>query len=585
MRETGFTDRQWLVQRDGQFLQVTELLYRVLEQLDGARGLDEIAAGLTASTDWMVTADNVRQILRSKLIPMGLIAAGDDAIRSSAAVAARHRARSPLAVNMRVKTIGPRVIDPVTRVLQHLYAPPVLIPLLVLIAVAHVWLYIFHGVGAGLQEALYTPGLLLLALVILLLSGVVHEFGHASALRYGGGKVRGMGVGFYLIYPAFYTDTTDSYRLGRWAKVRTDLGGFYFHLLFAVGMMLLAVVTGWEFLLLIALFINVEFVRQMLPFFRLDGYWVLADLTGIPDFFSQIGPFLRSVLPVPGWKGTRLPRLKPWVRAVFVAYIALTLPVLAVLVYLMMTRMPRFAVTTWGALLRQGGNLSEALLSGDAAGIALVAAQILMLGLSLFAIAFLFYSLFQAPVRAVWAWSGPSAPRRAVGALSGVAAIAVLAYLWAPELPFPGASPPAGTRSFAPSGRAHVQARVSYPQSPPVGGNHAPIWQNCGFYRAPIADENAVHSLEHGAVWIAFRSDLPDDQANALRHIADRSSHVLVSPYPGLPAPLVASAWGRQLRLDSPDDPRLLQFVRAFRLGSQAPERGGPCAGGTGEPE
>ncbi|MBA3445542.1 MAG: hypothetical protein H0T58_11920, partial [Gemmatimonadales bacterium] len=85
-----------------------------------------------------------------------------------------------------------------------------------------------------------------------------HEFGHASALRYGGGRVRGMGAGFYLIYPAFFTDVTDSYRLGRWARVRTDLGGFYFHLTFALGLIGLYWVTGQEFLLVVVLLINLD---------------------------------------------------------------------------------------------------------------------------------------------------------------------------------------------------------------------------------------------------------------------------------------------------------------------------------------
>ena len=114
-----------------------------------------------------------------------------------------------------------------------------------------------------------------------------------------------------------YTDTTDGYRLGRWGRVRTDLGGFYFHLIFAVGVMGLYWLTGREYLLVAVLGINLDILRQCLPFVRFDGYWALADLTGIPDFFSQMGAFLRSVLPLPAWKGSKLPRLKPWVKAVF----------------------------------------------------------------------------------------------------------------------------------------------------------------------------------------------------------------------------------------------------------------------------
>ena len=91
--------------------------------------------------------------------------------------------------------------------------------------------------------------------------------------------------------------------------------------------------------------------------------------------------------------------------------------------------------------------------------------------------------------------------------------------------------------------------------------------------------------MEHGAVWITYRPDLPTDQVDRLRQLAHREQYVIVSPYLGLPAPVVASAWARQLRLDSAIDPRLTQFVRAFALGDQAPERGGPCTGGTGSPQ
>lgn len=123
--------------------------------------------------------------------------------------------------------------------LQYLFALPLLVPILVLVAIAHGWLYIVHGVAHSFLEVLYTPGLLVAVFAILLFSGLFHEFGHASALRYGGGKGRGMGAGIYLIYPVFYTDVTDSYRLGRWARVRVGLGGIYFNLIFALGVLAL----------------------------------------------------------------------------------------------------------------------------------------------------------------------------------------------------------------------------------------------------------------------------------------------------------------------------------------------------------
>ena len=195
------------------------------------------------------------------------------------------------------------------------------------------------------------------------------------------------------------------------------------------------------------------------------------------------------------------------------------------------------------------------------------------------------YSMSRMPIRALWNWSRPTPLRRIAGASVSLGVIALLGFLWAPDLLLVSRPVPVGVQSFEITERSHVQTPVSYAQAPAVGGNHAPIWQNCGFYDTPIANENAVHSLEHGAVWIIYRSDLPEAQIKRLRQLAHRQTYILVSSLPDLPAPLVASAWGHQLHLASIEDPRLDQFVRAFRLGRQAPERGGPCTGGIGTPK
>ena len=133
-----------------------------------------------------------------------------------------------------------------------------------------------------------------------------------------------------------------------------------------------------------------------------------------------------------------------------------------------------------------------------------------------------------------------------------------------------------GVETFTNLGRGHVTTPVSYPQDPPVGGDHSPQLQPCGAYRQPVPNERAVHSMEHGAVWVTYRPDLPAADANRLNDLA-KQTYVLVSPYPGLPAPVVASAWGVQLRLDSTTDPRLERFVATYRQGPQTPEPGAPC--------
>ena len=578
MPETGFTDRQWLVQRDGRFIQLTELLYRIAEHANGDRTLEEIAARVTDATVWVVTAADVRQLLRTKLIPSGLVAATNRRVVSSVRAASPADAPSPLAMNLRVPLLGRRAIDPIAARLQVFFAPPVLVPVLVVLAVAHGWLYLGHGAADSIGAALYTPGALLGALAIMLVSGVFHELGHASALRYGGGQAREIGAGFYLFLPALYSDVTDCYRLGRWARVRTDLGGVYFHLIFALGLMGLYWVSGRELWLFVALMIDLEVLRQFFPFVRLDGYWVLADLTGIPDFFSQMGPFVRSVLPIPGSNGSKLPNLRPWVKAAFASYIILTIPILSFIFLLTIAGVPALVAVAWDALAHQAAEFASTWNDGEVLAMSALVTQMLLLALPVFGTAYFFYSVGRTLTAMVWKWSRPTPGRRLAAALSTGGAIALLGFLWIPELP------PTGVERFAIRGRTHTSTPVAYPQTPPVGGPHAPQFQDCGFYDAPIVTENAVHSLERGAVWITYRPDLPPGELDALRRLARRERLVLVSPYPELPVPVVASAWGRQLRLDSADDSRLGRFVRIFQNGLQAPERGRKCTGGTGTP-
>jgi len=127
----------------------------------------------------------------------------------------------------------------------------------------------------------------------------------------------------------------------------------------------------------------------------------------------------------------------------------------------------------------------------------------------------------------------------------------------------------------------HDAGPISYVESPPMGGAHNVVWQNCGIYEAPIHNEHAVHSMEHGAVWITYRPDLPADQVARLRALAS-DDYLLLSPYPGLAQPVVASSWNRQLTFDSADHPGLPAFIGRFKNNPETtPEFGALCASGT----
>ena len=142
----------------------------------------------------------------------------------------------------------------------------------------------------------------------------------------------------------------------------------------------------------------------------------------------------------------------------------------------------------------------------------------------------------------------------------------------------------------------HVPGPVRYSVTPPVGGDHNAEWMNCGIYDQPVPAERAVHNLEHGAIWITYQPSLPQSEVSQLRAFVERQSvispagagasrYMDLTPYPGLPSPIVASSWGFQLKASSPADPRLQQFVNKFRASpAYTPEYGGPCTGGAGAP-
>ena len=169
---------------------------------------------------------------------------------------------------------------------------------------------------------------------------------------------------------------------------------------------------------------------------------------------------------------------------------------------------------------------------------------------------------------------------RVLGFLASLALVGVAIVLGSQQQP---ATIP-GVVSFANLPRDHTTQPVIYPRIPPAGGAHRPVWQNCGRYDEPIDDAYAVHSLEHGAVWITYRPNLPADELAQLRDLLHGQAYTLLSPYPHLPAPVVASAWGAQLQVESAADPRLPWFVTQYRQGSQTPEPGAQCSGGVGVP-
>ncbi|MFI1762950.1 DUF3105 domain-containing protein [Streptomyces sp. NPDC020800] len=130
--------------------------------------------------------------------------------------------------------------------------------------------------------------------------------------------------------------------------------------------------------------------------------------------------------------------------------------------------------------------------------------------------------------------------------------------------------------------RTHVTTRVSYPMHPPVGGNHNPVWLNCNgdVYTEPVQDENAVHALEHGAVWVTYTGKAAKADIDALAAKVKKTPYSLMSPYENQAAPLILSAWGHQVAVKSASDPEVNKFFATYVQGQQTPEPGASCTGG-----
>src|SRR3954463_4964211 len=370
---SGYVTPPQLVRRaDGQVLQVTPVLYAVLEAVDGDRSVDQIARLVSATTDRELHPDDIEMLVEEKLRPLGLVL-GRDGTHPPL-----QRANPLLALRARFVVSKPEVTRRVTAPFAVLFNPVLVALTTVAFAVVSYWVLFQKGLASAAYQAFHQPGLLLAVFAITVVSAGFHEFGHAAALRRGGGTPGAMGAGLYLIYPAFYTDVTDSYRLGRGARIRTDLGGLYFNALVALAMFGGWVAAGWDGLLLVIAAQILQMVRQLPPLVRFDGYHLLADVTGVPDLFHRIGPTLRSFLPR-RWRSPQARALRPWVRVLVTSWVVLVVPILLASAVVSVVALPRIIATTAHSVDVQASLLSARAHAGDATGAAVKALAILAL--------------------------------------------------------------------------------------------------------------------------------------------------------------------------------------------------------------
>ncbi len=356
---SGLRQTPYLVRRcDGQVVQLSALLYDLLG-LMRARDPVAIADAAASELEVEVTPEQVADIADARLAPLGLVAFRDGSI------APMERRNALLMLRYRVGVVPARAVNALSVILAPLFAPVLVTAAAAALVACDVWLFSTGSATEGVTAVIQTPQLILALFGVTVLSLAIHECGHAAACRFGGARPGRIGVGIYLVWPVFYTDVTDSYRLSRAGRLRTDLGGIYFNGLITLTAAGLYLLTGYKPLLLVVVSQQILMVEQFVPWIRLDGYHVVSDLIGVSDLFARIRPVIVSLRrrrqPDP-----RVTELKPWARRVVTGWVFVSVTALVGMLGYAFAHAAQFISEAWRALALQIDTVSAGVQHGQA---------------------------------------------------------------------------------------------------------------------------------------------------------------------------------------------------------------------------
>ena len=430
-KDSGYSQPPSLVRRpDGQIIQMSPLLYRVTCRIDGSRDPAAIAKLVSEDLGRTLSAEQVRHLVTAKLLPLGVVA-------DEAAPPTPPTANPLLALRARGTLLPERAANAAGALLRPLFHGPVVVAVVGCVLAVDYWLFAVHGLGGGIQQVLHDPVDLLVVLGLTVVSAAFHECGHATGCRYGGARPGVVGVGIYLIWPSFFTNVTDSYRLSRAGRLRTDLGGLYFNLIFMLALAGLYAATSAEVLLLVIAITHLEMLEQLLPFVRFDGYFILSDLVGVPDLFARVVPLLRSVVSR-GPKDPRVTGLRRHARIMVTGWVLCVLPLLSAGLGYLVLHLPAINRDLWRAGSWQAHLMSTAVIAHSYAMAVIDALGFALLALSFAGSLYITIGLARRLATAGLRWSAGHHGRRLLLAVASVACLMGLASLWTVQGQFRG---------------------------------------------------------------------------------------------------------------------------------------------------
>jgi putative peptide zinc metalloprotease protein len=394
---SGLTHSTALVRRsDGQVVQVSELLNLILATAETATPTSELARAVSDEYGRELTPDGLAHLIDTKLAPLGLIEDAAETPRSTDLPTA-----DPLlALRLRGTILPEAAVARVSAWLAHLYHPPLVVVALAAFVAVDVALFLTGDALAALEQVLVTPVLLLGLFGLLTLGALIHELGHAAACAYGGGRPGVIGFGIYLVFPAFFTNVTDSYRLGRAGRLRTDLGGLYFNVLCVIAAGVGYLLSGNGLLLLVVIVMQLQMLQQLPPTIRLDGYFILADLAGVPDLFARVRPVFRSLHPGRA-PDPRVAELRPAARRIVTAWVLVVIPLLVAALLWTLWMLPVILTRTADAMAMHAANAAAAWSAARPADLVLAVLAVILLALPVAGLAILLVRL----VRMLAGWA------------------------------------------------------------------------------------------------------------------------------------------------------------------------------------
>jgi putative peptide zinc metalloprotease protein len=419
---SGYKDGAALVRRaDGQMVQLGPLMYAFLECVDGRRTNAEVAGCMSDLLGRHVGEGHVVR-LAEKLAAQGLLAGTEHA--------APARRNPLLALRWKVLVTNPQITSRLTAPFAFLFRPWLMWPVVAAFVGVCWFVLVDKGVAGATAQAMNDPGLLLLVFALTVVSAGFHELGHAAACKYGGATPGGMGMGLYLVWPAFYTDVTDAYRLDKRSRLRVDLAGLYFNAVVAVITMGVWLFVQKDALLLLVALQLLQMIKQLSPVIRADGYHILSDATGVPDLYSHMGPTLRHLIP---GRRREASALTGKARLLVTCWVLVMIPVLLSLMLGAVLLLPKLATTAWESGRHIADGLPHEAATADVVAMLASLLRLLALVLPVAGSALVTQRIVRGLVGKARSWSSGRPVRRSFLLLAAAGAAAGAIWAWWPS--------------------------------------------------------------------------------------------------------------------------------------------------------